>query len=204
MAPKGVSPLDLLEQALTSRAGDTITLEELRVALGERSFGFVLILACIPSLIPVPGVGSVAGFLPMILGAMLVAGYQQPWLPSFVLNRPIPQRYLFGFLEKAKPLWAQVEKLIHPRWEWVFSPIGERVMGIIVIIHCIFILFPGPLTNLLPAAALVVLGLAMVTKDGILALLAYALGFVFMTFLVLVYGGLMYAGYLGLQRVFGG
>lgn len=196
-------PLAVLEGALTHRAGAKITLEELRVAMGERSFGFLLIVACVPGLIPIPAVGSIIGFIPLMLGAMLVMGRSTPWLPGFVLHKPILQKYFHSFLAYAKPWWARGEKLVHPRLGFVFSPVGERVMGVIIMMLAAFIIFPGPLTNLLPSLALTILGLAVVEKDGLLALGAYLFGAAVMVFLTLLYGGLLYSGYVALQKMFG-
>ncbi|MFZ2620632.1 MAG: exopolysaccharide biosynthesis protein [Alphaproteobacteria bacterium] len=201
---KPLNPFALLRQSLTHRVGDYITLEELRDAFGNRAFGLLLLLtvaAC--TFIPIPGLGLILGFLPLILGAMLCAGFSRPWLPSAVLKKPIKQKYFHQFLDKAEPHWVKIEKYLHPRWEWVFHPWAERVMGALIILQSIFVILPGPLTNLLPSIAMLLLALALLVRDGLMALVSYALGLFFMTVLTLLYGGLIYTGYTALQRVWG-
>ncbi|HEX5125067.1 MAG TPA: exopolysaccharide biosynthesis protein, partial [Rhodanobacteraceae bacterium] len=54
----------LLSRALEASSGEKITIGEFLDPLGERAFGFLVLILAIPNFIPVPiGVGGVMGVL---------------------------------------------------------------------------------------------------------------------------------------------
>lgn len=199
--PKAASPLDLLEQALETHSGKTIMLEDLRDTFGDRSFGFLLMIGTIPSLIPIPGVGSAFGFIPLWFGILMLLGKSEPWLPKFLLQYKLPRAMFKDFITKAKPYWNRIDDVIHPRFFWLFAPLALRFWGLVIIILSCYILLPGPLTNLLPALAILGISMAILTRDGLLAIGSFVYGLLAMALLTLIYGGLLVALFLGIQKL---
>ena len=88
-----------------------------------------------------------------------------------------------GFLER-------VENLSRPRLSFVFSGPGQRLIGLVCTLFALVLILPIPLGNMLPAAAVSVLSLSLVQRDGLLALVGYALTAASVGVLVLA-GGLI-------------
>ena len=65
---------------------------------------------------------------------------------------------------------------------------GERLIGLVCTVLALVLILPIPLGNILPAAAVSVLGLALAQRDGALALLGYALAAASASVLVLAAG----------------
>jgi hypothetical protein len=62
-----------------------------------------------------------------------------------------------------------------PRLSALFSGPGQRLVGLVCTVFAIVLILPIPLGNILPAAAVSVLSLSLVQRDGVLALLGYGL-----------------------------
>ena len=199
--PKAASPLELIERALDMHSGKTIALEDLREAFGDRSFGFLMLVGTIPSLIPIPGIGSAFGLLPLWFGVLMLLGKSEPWLPAFMLNYKLPRGMFQDFLKHARPYWDRIDDVIHPRFFFLFAPLALRVWGLIVIILSCFILFPGPLTNLLPSLAILGIAMAILTRDGLLALASLVWGIFSMALLIFIYGSLLLGMVLMVQKL---
>jgi hypothetical protein len=75
---------------------------------------------------------------------------------------------LMTWLERA-------EAISRPRLAFLFAPLGERFMGLVCALLALVLILPIPLGNILPAASVSVLGLALVQRDGVLAIAGYAL-----------------------------
>jgi hypothetical protein len=73
------------------------------------------------------------------------------------------------------PWLRRLEAVSRPRLPVLFGGVGQRVLGLVCTVFAIVLILPIPLGNILPAAAVSVLSLSLVQRDGALALLGYAL-----------------------------
>ncbi len=76
---------------------------------------------------------------------------------------------------KVIPMLEKLEKLLAPRLEFVFGPIGDRFIGLICFLLSLILILPIPGGNMLPAAAISIFALALTQRDGLFALIGYAL-----------------------------
>src|SRR5919112_2848503 len=67
--------------------GEEITLGEMAEAFGDRAFGLLILLLCLPSLLPL--MASVFGTPMLILGVQMGLGRRVPKLPGFIARRSI-------------------------------------------------------------------------------------------------------------------
>ena len=67
--------------------GEEITLGEMAEAFGDRAFGLLILLLCLPSLLPL--MASVFGLPMLILGIQMGMGRRVPKLPAFIARRAI-------------------------------------------------------------------------------------------------------------------
>lgn len=168
-----------LSELLTEIADDpepTVTVGEIVHRLGRRSFGALLFIFAAPNWLPLPPGSStfLAGPL-LFLGPQIALGIHRPWLPRFIDNRQLERARLAGALRKLVPALERVEKVSAPRLVFLFGPVGDRIIGLVVTLLSLVLLLPIWLGNMAPGAAIAVLGLALVQRDGVLALIGYAI-----------------------------
>lgn len=135
----------------------TLSLRELLDRGGsERIYGLALTLLALLSFLP--GVANLIALAILGLGLQMVAGRRHPWLPKRVLDHEMHQG-------KVKALLAKVEVQIRrlgPRREPP-RPIPPRLLGLLVSWTALLLSLPLllPFANVLPAAALLLMGIAL-------------------------------------------
>jgi hypothetical protein len=174
---------DLLQHAST----ETITLAWLMDQLGERSFGFVLLLLGLLAILP--GASVVIGILIAVLAFQMTLGRHAPLFPGFLAARSFKTRHLAAMLDHAVPPLRYLERYIRPRWQAQFGA-AKRLVGVAILIVGSLLFVPIPLSNVPPALAIVLLAFAYLEEDGVLLCLALAIIFV----LSMIAGGMAWQG----------
>ena len=154
----------------------TVTVGEIVHRFGRRAFGALLFFFSAPNWLPLPPGSSTFLALPLVLLTPQVAyGVQGPWLPRFIDDREMKRVALARSIRKIVPMLQRVERVSRPRLLWMFGPIGDRAIGLTCFLLSLVLLLPIPLGNMAPAAAITAFGLAMVQRDGVLALIGYVI-----------------------------
>ena len=144
--------------------GEEITLGEMAEAFGDRAFGLLILLLCLPSLLPL--MASVFGTPMLILGVQMGMGRRVPKLPGFIARRTIRRSDLLR-LSGASSKWLRpVEQYVKPRPGFFTSPIGDRLFGWLTAYVAIMLILPGPGTNGPPAFGNIVMALGLVEHDS--------------------------------------
>lgn len=158
--------------------GGRVSVADLMDAIGQRSFGPMLL---VPSLIAVSPVGAIPG-LPAITSAVIVLiaaqiliRHDHFWLPGWLQRRSMDARKMEYGLEKSRPLARFIDHLLRPRWSWLtHGPFLYAIAAICLFIGLITpILELVPLGGIPPNAAVVAFSLALTARDGLWALLAF-------------------------------
>lgn len=155
---------------------DPVTLSELRAQLGERAFGLMILVLAIPNCLPVaaiPGFSVLTGAGLVFFTLQLCLDSPEPYLPRWLMRRAVPRGKLSAVLGKTVPFLRWIERLIAPRWSNLVTGRGERVMGAVALLLSVTLLLPIPFANFLPAAALSLFALALVSRDGLFSVLGY-------------------------------
>jgi hypothetical protein len=172
-----------------------MTLGELVSGLGDRSFGWCIVVFALVNLIPVP-FGSMVMALPLMLAtAQMTLGLPELRLPQPLMQRRIDRRRFQAAVMRVRPLLRPIERLVRPRHPGVFGRQGERAIGALLLAVSIALFVPFPLSGYLPALALLVTGIGLVERDGLVALAGLALGTVAVAVTAAVGGAL----FLGVQ-----
>ncbi len=154
------------------------SLDAILTAFGRRAFGAALLLAVMPAFLPLPfGVGAISGPLVSILGAQMLFGRRQPWLPKRWRKRQIPRARLQGFNAKLGRLLERIERLCRPRLNGLATQLWATVFtGAQLVLLGVLLALPIPLTNYPFGLLLVLYALALVERDGLLQVIAWVLG----------------------------
>lgn len=168
----------LLREFAESLSAERVSLAEIDAGLGDRGLGVLMAIFAVPNIFPstVP-FGNVLTGVPVILLAVhLMLGWRQLVLPPFLARRSIGAQTLKSFAPKLAAVLARVEPLLTPRLTMVSSPAAERIIGVICLVLSILSALPIPFGHMVPALALMVIGLGLIEHDGAAILLGSALG----------------------------
>ena len=191
-------PLSAVLRDICDDGDEQVTLGEIVHRFGPRAFGALLFVIAIPNLLPLPpGSTTVLGMPIMILSPQLAIGVRRPWLPRWLDHKPIRREYLRRAIERVDPTLRRIERVSAPRLPWVFGPVGERLAGLACTALALVLILPIPLGNILPSVTIGLFGLALVQKDGLLALAAWLLTAISAGVLVIGFG----AAWLALKTV---
>ena len=169
-------PLSEVLREISEDPEPEVTLGEVAHHFGPRAFGALLFVLAIPNLLPLPpGSTTILGAPIAILAPQLAFGVRRPWLPRFLDRRPIKRAWLRQAYDKVAPSLQAVEKVSSPRLLWLFGPWTQRLLGIACTALAFVLILPIPLGNIMPSIVIGLFGLALVQRDGVLALIAYAL-----------------------------
>lgn len=187
---------DALRRLLREANGQSLTVREMVRILHGRGLQFVVILLCLPFLLPVsiPGISMPFGLAIAVSGLRIAFGHR-PWLPEFVLSRSISYSVLERMVHFGCTIYEKVEKVIRPRLNILLDGPGMGMMiGLAIALSGVFLSLPipppFPLTNTIPGFAIICLSLGLMERDGGLILCGYLL-----TVIAAVYVGMI--GFLG-------
>jgi hypothetical protein len=189
---------------LADRDDPQVSLREIMTALSDRSFGALFILIAAPNLIPLPPGSSFIFSVPIIfIAVQLVWGRTFPWLPATILDRQFGRGILRSLADRLGPALARLEALLKPRLTILDPRLVDRIVGLMALIAAIILFLPIPLANFAPALAIVLLGLGLIERDGIVMLIGVLLILASIAIVVAVGGAAAAAGmalwsYLGL------
>jgi hypothetical protein len=168
-------PLSAILEDLSRHDGD-FTLSELIDRFGASAFGAVTLVFAIACALPMPpGSSTVLGAPLLFLTPQIAMGANAPWLPRRLRAHRVPARDLRKVCERMLPWLRRIERVSRPRLHFFFTPLGVRLMGAVAALLSFVLILPIPLGNLLPAAAVAAFSLALILRDGVLAVAGYVL-----------------------------
>jgi hypothetical protein len=168
--------LSLMLREVAAQADGEVSVADVVEHFGKRALAAVLFLFCVLNLLPWPPGGTTITGTPLLIVAVQVAiGVRVLWLPKAILRRGIDAKLFQKGLDKLLPWLERLERLSRPRLGFLFGPIGDRAIGLVITLLSLIIVLPITGGNLLPALAATVLSVSMVQRDGLLAVAGYAL-----------------------------
>lgn len=171
---------DVLDRLKQADHGDDISVGDVLGALEDRSLGVIIaalgLLAALPVVGAIPGVSILIGLLVLIAVAQALRGRKGLWAPAFVRRRAMDDEDFDAAVERVRPYTDWVDRRLKPRVEALTRTEPARW----TIIACAAVLAVSlvPLAVVpwgvqAPATGLVALGLALMTRDGAMALVGY-------------------------------
>lgn len=155
-------------------ASPTLTVGEMLDAFDSRAFGAMLLVFGLLNTLPLPPGSSTILSLPILLLAPQIAmGADHPWLPRRLTEKPLKRDELRGLFRRLAPIVRSMELITRPRLRLMFTPLGERAVGVVCTLLALVLVLPIPLGNLAPGATVAILALALLQRDGALALVGY-------------------------------
>jgi hypothetical protein len=170
--------LPTLDRLFAGPRDSLLTIRSFVDGLEDRSYAFIIAALNVPNIVPtgIPFLSTVTG-VPMVL---LVVQYflrrPAPWLPELVGRRGLPRGKLQDFLQgRARRIIEWIENAIHPRRNWWVSGTPRRLMLITWALLIVLLALPIPFDNLIPAWAIMFFCMALIERDGVMAMLGWLL-----------------------------
>lgn len=171
--------LDVIEHAADEQS--EVSFRDIYDAVGHRSFGPLLLVTGLIVLMPIvgdiPGVPTVMGAVVVLIAGQLLARRKQFWLPRRLLDASLSARKVCKGVSWLRKPAGPVDKAMRPRLtQFVTAPWTYVIAAIALVIGA-----AQPFMELVPfsangaGAALTAFGLALIARDGLVALVAMAL-----------------------------
>lgn len=158
--------------------GASISLREMLGELGERGFGALIVLLCVPNFLPfsIPGFSALTGLPIAFFCLLLLLGVEKPWLPAKLLDRTVDRAAYANVVRRFVPYLEKLESYVKPRLPVLTSSGGKRLIGLFGIPVAILLAAPIPFGNPPPAIALALLAVGLLERDGRLVIMGYSAG----------------------------
>lgn len=177
-APRPERTSQLLRDFAENLTAERVSLAEIDRGLGDRGLGVLMAIFAVPNIFPstVPFGNVITGIPMIILAVHLMLGWRQLVLPGFLARRSIGAQTLKSFAPKLAAVLARVEPLLKPRFSLFSSATAERIIGVLALLLSILSALPIPFGHMVPALALMVIGLGLIEHDGTAIFLGAVVG----------------------------
>jgi hypothetical protein len=156
---------------------DEISVKALIAEFGDRSFAPFMLLLALVGMLPTGGIPGVPTFVSIciaLVAVQLAWGRDHIWVPGFIARRSVSSDKLWGATDKLKKVATVLDRLAEGRMQWLTTDIGLRVIGTLIVVICCFVppLELVPFAAAIPFAAIALLSLAIIVRDGLIILIA--------------------------------
>jgi hypothetical protein len=164
---------------MRANAGERVMLADIVAELGERAFGVAMLLFSLPNAVGIgviPGISTLFGVPQIILALQMLAGFERPWLPAWLLEKSIARADFERMIDRGLPILIRVERYLKPRAAALTGPFVERLTGLVFLVLAAVVSLPIPLGNQPPAVAMAVVALGLTARDGVFVAAGCVLG----------------------------
>jgi hypothetical protein len=174
-----VSLSSLLLDFAANFNAERVRVRDITESLGQRSFGFILLIFTLPNSLPImgiPGVSTITG-LPMLFVAVQMAlGHERVYLPRWIADSSLATADFKALINKVVPWLKRIERLMKPRILFLTQGNAERWLGAFCAILAFLLALPIPLGNLMPALGVLFIALGLIESDGVCVLTGICIG----------------------------
>lgn len=174
-----VSLSSLLLDFAADFSAERVRVRDITESLGQRSFGFILLIFAIPNSLPIigiPGVSAVTGLPLLFVAVQMALGHQRVYLPRWIADSSIARDDFQRLIAKVAPWLERVEHLMRPRIPILTNGSAERWLGACCVSLAFLLILPIPLGNLLPGLGILFIALGLIERDGLCVCLGLLLG----------------------------
>ena len=158
---------------------ERVSIGTLLDTIGEDSLLMSCMILMVPFLFPVsvPGVSTVFSLVVMFTGIGIMLNRRGPWLPKKLMDRTIGTKKLIPALEKGSRFFARLDRMTRARMRPLTHGAATRINGLVLFLSGVLLIFPlggVPLSNTLPALAVLFVAAGITQSDGLFVLIGYA------------------------------
>lgn len=160
------------------RTQDRVRVQDASREFGTRSFGPFLFVPAVLEMSPVgavPGLPTFLAVLVALTALQLLFGRKAFWIPGFLGKRSISGERL-QLLKKMRPVVRMMDRVVRSRHAWILHRPWLQVVAALCI-GCAFVVPPlelFPFASTVPFAAIALIGLGIIGRDGLFVMLGAA------------------------------
>mgnify|MGYP002624386605 CR=1 FL=1 len=160
--------------------GLEVNVEDIAAVIGPRAYGPLLVVIGLFSISPAtiaPGMTWFAAALTLVLSLQMTFGARHPWLPAALLRAHVSRSAIHATCEALRPWARRVDAIVKPRLVLFAEPPFMNLAGLFCVAAALatFPLGLIPVAPVLPGFAIVLVGIGLLVKDGLLLLVGGAL-----------------------------
>lgn len=174
--PKNMTELldILLEQS--HKKDTTIPLSDIVETLNSKGFGVLLIGLALLLILPtgaIPGVPILITIFIFLTAGQILIGRSTLWLPKKITSYKVKTKKLESSINAAKKYTPKIDSVFKRRWIFFKKRKLEIVIALLSLFVAITIPFLGliPLLVIIPATSILMFGIALTQKDGMILIL---------------------------------
>lgn len=178
MSSPALRTSELLAGLASSPASERISLGEIFEVLKHHAFGILILVLALPNCLPmIPGIPVITGLNIIALAVQIMIGLQSPWLPDVLARASLPRGDLDRLIRRALPWIERMERYSTPRLAPLTDRLGQRMIGLAILLLAIIMVLPVPfIGNIPPAIAIVILSFGLIARDGFVVIAGYLAG----------------------------
>jgi len=174
--------MGLLARVEDIAGGETVDMKTIIEALGNRSFGPVLLLCGLFLLTPLgmlPGLPMALGVIVMLFSVQLLFRRSHPWMPKFLRRVKVSAKSLERTRKHAGPWLKRIDSIVSPRLEWAARGPMLIIAALIATLLAATMLPLGavPFGVVVPGFIIGLMGLGITGRDGFFILAGLTLSF---------------------------
>lgn len=171
LAGKRSLSFTLLRVIREHESSEDISLGMFLEQLGDRSFGWAILLSCLINLLPLPPGATLITAIPLLIFcAQLSLGFSNVRLPGRIARFRFSRAAMRRIVLHLRPVSRRLERLARPRMAAVFQPRREQLTGVLLFLVALALFIPLPFSGWFPAIALFVTSIGLVERDGVIVL----------------------------------
>lgn len=172
----GLSLEDVLDRLQAARDGGEVSVDDVLAAFGPRAFGPLLLVPAMVAVLPVigalPGVSWACSATVILVSIQFILSSRKLWLPGFLRRAHMPDEKFDATLERLRPWFRRISFLFRPRLQFLLHPFVVWIVALLCFVlgflMFVFSVVPGGIV--IPAAAVLLIALALTTHDGLVLL----------------------------------
>ncbi|WP_162408907.1 exopolysaccharide biosynthesis protein [Acuticoccus sediminis] len=173
--------VSLIDRIKDNTHGDDVSVDDLVDAVGRRAFGPLFIITSLIAILPtgmIPGMSVLTGTIMLILSIQLLFGSTRIYMPDFIGRRSMPREKLLSSLDSIRPKAEWLSRFIGPRLSFFLRPPFHQMVALAGVVMALS-MYPLALVpfGAFPAGlSLLVIGLGLSVRDGLLIAAGIAIG----------------------------
>jgi hypothetical protein len=154
-----------------------VAVSDLVDAVGPRSYGPFLIVPALLEVSPlggIPGIPTVLAAVVALFALQMLCGRRRLWMPAWLARRSVRAAKMKRLVAGARPIATRLDRWFHGRLRWLTAGPGIRVAALACIAMACMVppLELLPFASSVPMAAIALIGLALLVRDGALMVAA--------------------------------
>ena len=164
-----------LRETAATLPAKRVSMHALAQAHGPAAHGTWLLMMAVPCLLPVPGVGTVLGMGMVALAVAMWRGQSAECLPRRVAELELSSHWAQRVLGMLASTYAVAGRFARARLSHLAAAEGRSWTAAAIGLMALIVVMPIPFGNVLPALALMLIGLGLVFRDGVAVVLGLAM-----------------------------